>query len=97
MLIDQAVERLLPHAEGLDGLGGEILPVDLLVLFLEVDKLALVLARRDRLPVHARDVGAVVARAPAGTAGPPVDEDEEDEDRNDGDQNPPELLKAVAH
>src|SRR5207244_8584949 len=97
MLVDQAVERLLPQAEGLDGLGGEVLAIDLLVLLLHVDQLALVLARRDRLPVHPRDVGAVVARAAAGTAGTPVDEDEEDEDRHDGDQNPLELLKAVAH
>ena len=97
MLVDEAVERLLSHAERLDGLGREILAIDLLVLLLHVDQLALVLARRDRLPVHARHVGAVVARFAAGTAGAPVDEDEEDEDRNDGDQNPLELLKAVAH
>lgn len=98
MLIDQRVEHLLGQPHLGHDFGRERLLVHLLVLLLHVIERALELARRDGLAVDARRVGTRIGgRSAAGATGAPVDEDEEDEDRNNGDQDPFEVLKAIAH
>ncbi len=97
MLIDERVEHLLGQPHLRDDLGRERLPVHLLVVLLHVIERAIELAGRDGLAVHPRRVGTLIDRSAVGTTGAPVDENEEDEDRNNGDQDPFEVLKAIAH
>src|SRR5258708_5406361 len=98
MLIDQRVQHLLLQTHLLNLVRRERLAVHLLVVLFGVVESAIELAGRDRLPVHTGRVCTPIDSATvASTASAPVDENEEDEDRNNGDQNPFEVLKAIAH
>ena len=96
-LIDERVEHLASQTHRCSQLWRDRLAVDLLVVLFGVIQRAIVFAKGDRLSVHARRVGALLITVAAGAAGAPIHEDEEDENRHNGDKDPLQLLKTVAH
>ena len=98
-LIDERFEDLTIESHGVFELFRKLTAIHLFIAFLGVAESALEFVVGDRRAVHARCEGAVVSfRALSGPAEAHVHVDEsDDESRNDGEQDPLQLVETFPH